>query len=73
MLTIRFGQLTVEGLSPSKIHSLAGCSQTPSHFILSDSNYFMMTVTAKVFNGGILCSKDLWNISLTTLVPAAIA
>ena len=32
MLTVRFGQLTVEGLSPSKIHSLAGCSQdlTPS-------------------------------------------
>jgi hypothetical protein len=28
MLTVRFGQLTVEGLSPSKIHSLAGCSQT---------------------------------------------
>ena len=27
MLTVRFGQLTVEGLSPSKIHSLAGCSQ----------------------------------------------
>lgn len=30
MLTVRFGQLTVEGLSPSKIHSLAGCSHTPS-------------------------------------------
>ena len=30
MLTVRFGQLTVEGLSPSKIYSLAGCSQTPS-------------------------------------------
>ncbi|MEJ2330971.1 MAG: hypothetical protein P8Z33_14240, partial [Gammaproteobacteria bacterium] len=26
MLTVRFGQLTVEGLSPSKIHSLVGCS-----------------------------------------------
>ena len=30
MLTVRFGQLTVEGLSPSKIYSLAGCSHTPS-------------------------------------------
>ena len=26
MLTVRFGQLTVEGLSPSKIRSLVGCS-----------------------------------------------
>jgi hypothetical protein len=26
MLTVRFGQLTVEGLTPSKIRSLAGCS-----------------------------------------------
>lgn len=30
MLTVRFGQLTVKGLSPFKIHSLAGCSHTPS-------------------------------------------
>jgi len=30
MLTVRFGQLTVEGLSPSKIHSLAGCSHALS-------------------------------------------
>ena len=30
ILTRRFGQLTVEGLSPSKIYSLAGCSQNPS-------------------------------------------
>ena len=26
MLTVRIGQLTVEGLSPSKIRSLVGCS-----------------------------------------------
>ena len=26
MLTVRFGQLTVEGLTPSKIRSLSGCS-----------------------------------------------
>jgi len=26
MLTVRFGQLTVGGLSPPKIRSLAGCS-----------------------------------------------
>ena len=26
ILTVRFGQLTVEGLSPSKIRSLVGCS-----------------------------------------------
>ena len=30
MLTVRFGQLTVGGLSPPKIRSLAGYSQTPS-------------------------------------------
>ena len=30
MLTVRFGQLTGGGLSPPKIRSLAGCSQTPS-------------------------------------------
>jgi hypothetical protein len=30
MLTVRFGQLTVEGLSPSKIHSLVDCSQNMS-------------------------------------------
>jgi hypothetical protein len=29
MLTVRFGQLRVGGLSPLKIRSLAGCSQTP--------------------------------------------
>ena len=28
ILTVRFGQLTVEGLSPSKIRSLVGCSHT---------------------------------------------
>ena len=33
MLTVRFGQLTVGGLSPPKIRSLAGCSQTPSRFV----------------------------------------
>ena len=35
MLTVRFGQLTVEGLSPSKIHSLAGCSHTPSRLAIN--------------------------------------
>jgi hypothetical protein len=30
MLTVRIGQLTVEGLSPSQIRSLAGCSPNAS-------------------------------------------
>ena len=35
MLTVRIGQLTVEGLSPSKIRSLVGCSQQSTHICRS--------------------------------------
>ncbi|MCX7114087.1 MAG: hypothetical protein NTX45_29260 [Proteobacteria bacterium] len=31
-LTRRFGQLTVEGLSPSKTHRLAACPHAPARF-----------------------------------------
>jgi len=33
ILTVRFGQLTVEGLSPSKIRSLVGCSHSASRYL----------------------------------------
>ena len=35
MLTVRFGQLTVRGLSPLKIRSLVGCSPNPEHKVLA--------------------------------------
>ena len=38
MLTVRFGQLTVGGLSPPKIRSLAGCSQTPTETLADMSD-----------------------------------
>jgi transposase len=39
MLTVRFGQLTVEGLSPSKIRSLVGCSLTTWIGVIRSYNY----------------------------------
>ena len=55
MLTVRFGQLTVEGLSPSKIHSLAGCSEnmTVRSILETAKRYLPLILSGSVQSGDI--------------------
>jgi hypothetical protein len=73
MLTVRFGQLTVGGLSPPKIRSLAGCSQTHSRHTPVDDGRgnrrgrHGFTVTARILWTDVAVDKELGGLDIELL------